>query len=133
MAAKIIAVVSVVVVVLVGLVIATASVGVDRLNAVDNGVDHFSGAERLAADDALLSARIACGSEPGQRIVNRKWRVVELEIIGDQSEGRWSSQGLLPNYRAEMQSYTLFGIPILKIEVRPNESIYCVEGTSDQP
>ncbi|MDI3339935.1 MAG: hypothetical protein QJR03_05315 [Sphaerobacter sp.] len=102
----------------------TATVGVARLEAVDSGVERFTGPERVAAEDAIQAARGACGSETGERVLRRRRRIITLEILGEPGAGR---QEGIPDYRAEVQAYTLFGIPTTKIEVGAGGSISCFD------
>lgn len=97
------------------------------LAAVDDGVDRFAGAARAAAQDAVLQATFACGNEPGERILRRKWRVIALKTVGTQTVASFGGQRA-PDYRARVRSYTLFGLPTGTITVRPTGNIVCGGG-----
>lgn len=112
-------------------IVIVAMLAVAGLRSVDDGAGHLNGRARASAFDALRRAQRACSDEPGQHIANRRWRVVELEIIEDQAEGGPSSQEALPDYRTKLQAYTLFCIPTITIEVDPSGGTSCVEGLED--
>lgn len=92
-------------------------------------MNEFEGLERDAARDAIMRAYLACGNEPGERIIRRKWRVIDLEVINEQmvKAAPFLSPEieLVPHYRARLRSYTMFGIPTLTIEVSPTDSVAC--------
>ena len=99
------------------------------LRSVSSGVNEFEGLEHDAARDAIMRAHLACGNEPGERIIRRKWRVIDLEVKDERMVKAVPFLSpeieLVPHYRATLRSYTIFGIPTLTIEVSPTGSIVC--------
>lgn len=58
---------------------------------VSDGLDRFSGEERAAARQALQRAPSACADEPGDRMLRRKFQVIE--VTPAPGGYPWSSRG----------------------------------------
>lgn len=88
---------------------------------VSNGVDQFTGEERVAAQEALLSVQIGCLDNPIARLVIPKIRVVKMRLESEHCPAVHPSVG--QDYRVVLRIYTFFGIPVGTASV-------CVRGGS---
>jgi len=80
---------------------------------VDSGVEPFTGYERAAAEEALEEAQSSC-VEHVENLLRWKMQVVDVEL-GPES---------CP-YRAELRTYTVFGIPTGRILVLCGTRVDC--------
>lgn len=80
---------------------------------VSDGLDRFTGEERAAAQDALDRAQSAC-VEHVENLLRWKMRVVEVKLGPEACP-----------YRAELRTYTFFGIPTGRISVLCGTRVHC--------
>ncbi len=98
---------------LIGLCLGPAVLGsVSTQFLVSDGLDRFVREERTAAQHALQLAQFGCGTEPGDRLLRRKFRVVSVELRPGHCR-----VGGVPAYRAVVRSYTFFAIPTGTVSV----------------
>lgn len=94
------------------LIVLLAAGSVTSVLLVRDGLDLFTGERRVAAEDALLSARLAL--EPGDRLLWPWFKVIELELEPGFCVPNKPS---LRRYRAVLRQYTLFAVPIRMLYV----------------
>ena len=107
---------------LVGLVVLVAVGFNSTRSLVRDGLDRFTGAERVAAEDAL-SLAYGCLDHPIQRSLTPKLQVADMDL----EPGYCPIAGThrIPAYRAEVRTYTLFMIPTGTLSVDCG-SVHCL-------
>lgn len=89
----------------------TLVIGVASEELLTDGLDGFSGPARIAAEDALLWARLGC-NEPGDRVLRRKFQVADVQLLTGYCRG-----GVVPAYQATVRTHTLFMIETGEVSV----------------
>jgi hypothetical protein len=85
---------------------------------VSDGLERFMGAERVAAEEALIDAQYQCRDHPIMRGLIPKIRVVEVQFAPE----RCATRLPLPsrNYLVVLKGYTFFLMPVMTISVCGN-------------
>jgi hypothetical protein len=85
---------------------------------VSEGVEQFAGAERAAAEDALIDAQLHYHDHPIMRGLIPKIRVVEVQFAPE----RYATRLPVPsrNYLVVLKGYTFFLVPVVTTSLYAN-------------
>jgi hypothetical protein len=82
---------------------------------VGEGIERYTGAERSAAEEALIDARLQCRDHPIGPLIIPKLRVIEVQFAPECCATR--SSLATRNYLVVLKAYTFFVIPVATILV----------------
>ena len=107
-------------------VVFVVGVLVTRLT-VTSGVGGYDGREQALAEQALDVSYIATGNPLlANAIVARRVVAVEAEAPGECTEPGFEANGAYPGHRATVRAYTLFRVPVARVNVTCGGAIWGV-------
>jgi hypothetical protein len=69
---------------------------------VSDGLDRYTGEQRIAAEIALDHVRSACADEPGDRVLRRGFQVVSIRLVPGSCRMGGSA------FQASVEAYTIY-------------------------
>lgn len=95
---------------------------------VSDGLERFSGEELAAAKQGLQMGRLGCADEPGDRLLRRKFQVIE---VAPETNGHWTE--VTSAYQVVLQAYTIYLRPTGKaiVSISSGEVRCRAEGEPD--